>query len=137
MARLLWPFLARQGLRSRGRSVCNQNPRRNFATEKRVRNLLYEHAREGYSELPYLDMESVCACPEKAARSLELRKGELRPADLPVIVSALAPCGSGLLYRTGFARCIPTVGKTTQQEFGFLPKLGNALCMTPTYVPMI
>uniref|UniRef100_A0A140LIM8 Seryl-aminoacyl-tRNA synthetase 2 n=1 Tax=Mus musculus TaxID=10090 RepID=A0A140LIM8_MOUSE len=87
MARLWWPFLARQGLRSRGRCVCSQNPRRSFATEKRVRNLLYEHAREGYSELPYLDMESVCACPEKAARSLELRKGELRPADLPAIIS--------------------------------------------------
>lgn len=83
MARLWWPFLARQGLRSRGRCVCSQNPRRSFATEKRVRNLLYEHAREGYSELPYLDMESVCACPEKAARSLELRKGELRPAGRP------------------------------------------------------
>lgn len=90
MARLLWPFLARQGLRSRGRCVSSQDPRRSFATEKRVRNLLYEHAREGYSELPCLDMESVCACPEAAARSLELRKGELRPADLPAIVSALA-----------------------------------------------
>lgn len=67
--------------------MCIQNARRSFATEKRVRNLLYEHAREGYSELPYLAMESVCACPEKAARSLELRKGELRPADLPVIIS--------------------------------------------------
>ncbi|XP_028642026.1 serine--tRNA ligase, mitochondrial [Grammomys surdaster] len=88
MARLLWPFLTRQGLRSPGRCVCNQNPRRSFTTEKRVRNLLYEHAREGYSELPYVDMESVCACPEKAARSLELRKGELRPADLPAIISA-------------------------------------------------
>ncbi|XP_029335846.1 serine--tRNA ligase, mitochondrial isoform X2 [Mus caroli] len=87
MARLWWPFLARQGLRSRGRCVGSQNPKRSFATEKRVRNLLYEHAREGYSELPYLDMESVCACPEKAARSLELRKGELRPADLPAIIS--------------------------------------------------
>lgn len=116
--------------------MCIQNARRSFATEKRVRNLLYEHAREGYSELPYLAMESVCACPEKAARSLELRKGELRPADLPVIVSALAPCGSGLLYRTGFARCIPIVGKTTQREFGFLPKLGSVLYMTPTRVPV-
>ncbi|KAL6091448.1 hypothetical protein STEG23_000720 [Scotinomys teguina] len=88
MARFLQPFLARQGLRSlRGLCVCNQNPRRSFATEKRVRNLLYEHAREGYSELPYLDMESVCACPEATARALELRKGELRPADLPAIIS--------------------------------------------------
>lgn len=111
MARLLWPFLARQGLRSRGRRVCNQNPRRGFATEKRVRNLLYEHAREGYSELPYLDMESVCACPEKAARSLELRKGELRPADLPVIVSALAPRGSGLLFQNWVCQMQSNCGK--------------------------
>lgn len=87
MARFLRPFLARQGLRSRGRCVCSQNPRRSFATEKRVRNLLYEHAREGYSQLPHLDMESLCACPEATARALELRKGELRPADLPAIIS--------------------------------------------------
>ncbi|XP_008852161.1 serine--tRNA ligase, mitochondrial [Nannospalax galili] len=87
IARLFWPLVARQGLRSRGRCVCNPNLRRSFATEKRVRNLLYEHAREGYSELPDLDMELLCACPEEAARALELRKGELRPADLPAIIS--------------------------------------------------
>lgn len=76
--------------------MCNQNPRRSFATQKRVRNLLYEHAREGYSQLPHLDMESLCACPEATARALELRKGELRPADLPAIVSAPAPAaGAG------------------------------------------
>lgn len=56
-------------------------------TERRDRNLLYEHAREGYSALPQLDMEPLCACPEEAARSLELRKGELRPDDLPAIIS--------------------------------------------------
>ncbi|ERE61196.1 serine--tRNA ligase, partial [Cricetulus griseus] len=87
MARFVGPFLARRGLRARGRCVGAQNPRRSFAAEKRVRNLLYEHAREGYSELPSLDMESVCACPEATARALELRKGELRPADLPAIIS--------------------------------------------------
>ncbi|OBS70140.1 hypothetical protein A6R68_01322 [Neotoma lepida] len=87
VARFLRPLLARQGLRSRGRRVCIQSPRRSFATEKRVRNLLYEHAREGYSELPSLDMASVCACPEATARALELRKGELRPADLPAIAN--------------------------------------------------
>ncbi|KAM7339993.1 hypothetical protein ACRRTK_000608 [Alexandromys fortis] len=87
MARFLRPLLARQSLRSRGHCVCNQNSRRSFATQKRVRNLLYEHAREGYSQLPHLDMESLCACPEATARALELRKGELRPADLPAIIS--------------------------------------------------
>lgn len=88
VARCLWPFLARQGLRPGGRCcVRSRHPRRGVATEKRARNLLYEHAREGYSELPYLDMESVCACPEATARALELRKGELRPDDLPAIIS--------------------------------------------------
>ncbi|XP_003467205.1 serine--tRNA ligase, mitochondrial [Cavia porcellus] len=85
--RRLWPLLSRPGLRSRGDSVYNQNPWRNFATEKRSPNLLYQHAREGYSALPHLDMELLCACPEKVARALELRKGELRPADLPGIIS--------------------------------------------------
>uniref|UniRef100_A0A2K6FA50 Serine--tRNA ligase, mitochondrial n=1 Tax=Propithecus coquereli TaxID=379532 RepID=A0A2K6FA50_PROCO len=87
MARRLWPWLARRGLRPRGGCVCNQSPRRSFATERRGRNLLYEHAREGYSALPQLNMEQLCACPEEAARALELRKGELRPADLPAIIS--------------------------------------------------
>ncbi|XP_045388018.1 serine--tRNA ligase, mitochondrial isoform X2 [Lemur catta] len=87
MARRLWPLLVRRGLRPRGGCVCSQRPRRSFATERRGRNLLYEHAREGYSALPQLDMESLCACPEEAARALELRKGELRPADLPAIIS--------------------------------------------------
>ncbi|XP_058136197.1 serine--tRNA ligase, mitochondrial isoform X2 [Dasypus novemcinctus] len=88
MARRLWPLLAGRELRSRAGCVCSQSPRRNLATERRDRNLLYEHAREGYSELPQLDMEPLCACPEEAARALELRKGELRPADLPAIISA-------------------------------------------------
>lgn len=67
--------------------MCSQSPRRSFATERRDRNLLYEHAREGYSALPQLDIEPLCACPEEAARALELRKGELRPADLPEIIA--------------------------------------------------
>ncbi|XP_047385912.1 serine--tRNA ligase, mitochondrial isoform X3 [Sciurus carolinensis] len=88
MARRLWPLLTRRGLRSQGDCISSQNPRRSFATEKRNRNLLYEHAREGYSALPQLDMEPLCACPEEAARALDLRKGELRPADLPAIIAA-------------------------------------------------
>ncbi|XP_006871598.1 PREDICTED: serine--tRNA ligase, mitochondrial [Chrysochloris asiatica] len=85
ITRRLWPLLASRGLWSRGSCACN--PKRNFATERQERNLLYEHAREGYSALPQLDMEQLCACPEEAARALELRKGELRPADLPAIIS--------------------------------------------------
>ncbi|XP_004859144.1 serine--tRNA ligase, mitochondrial isoform X1 [Heterocephalus glaber] len=87
VARRLWPLLARRGLWPRGECVYDQSPGRNFATEKRGRNLLYEHAREGYSALPHLDMKLLCACPEEVARALELRKGGLRPADLPKIIS--------------------------------------------------
>ncbi|XP_010631144.1 serine--tRNA ligase, mitochondrial [Fukomys damarensis] len=87
MARRLWPLLASRGLRLRGDCVYGQSPGISSATKKRDRNLLYEHAREGYSALPHLDMELLCACPEEVARALELRKGELRPADLPEIIS--------------------------------------------------
>ncbi|MBW01203.1 Serine--tRNA ligase, mitochondrial, partial [Eschrichtius robustus] len=83
----LWPLVAARSLRLRGGCVCNQSPRRSFATERRDRNLLYEHAREGYSALPQLDMEPLCAYPEEAARALELRKGELRSEDLPAIIA--------------------------------------------------
>ncbi|XP_037372416.1 serine--tRNA ligase, mitochondrial isoform X2 [Talpa occidentalis] len=86
IARRLWPLVAGRGLRPRS-CVCNQSHRRDFVTERQDRNLLYEHAREGYSALPHLDMEPLCACPEEAARALELRKGELRPDDLPAIIS--------------------------------------------------
>ncbi|XP_049757389.1 serine--tRNA ligase, mitochondrial isoform X2 [Elephas maximus indicus] len=86
-ARRLWPLMASRGLRSRGGRFCNQSSRKNFTTKTHDRNLLYEHAREGYSEFPQLDMEQLCACPEEAARALELRKGELQPADVPAIIS--------------------------------------------------
>nr|KAF6411665.1 seryl-tRNA synthetase 2, mitochondrial [Rousettus aegyptiacus] len=86
IARRLWPLVACRGLLPRGGCVCNQNPR-SFAAGKGDRNLLYEHAREGYSALPQLDMEPLCAFPEEAARTLELRKGELRPEDLPAIIT--------------------------------------------------
>ncbi|XP_044112512.1 serine--tRNA ligase, mitochondrial isoform X2 [Neovison vison] len=87
MARRLGSLVAGWGLRPRRGCVCSHNARRTFATERRDRNLLYEHAREGYSALPQLDMESLCACPEDAARALQLRKGELRPEDLPAIIA--------------------------------------------------
>uniref|UniRef100_A0A8C6CLH6 Serine--tRNA ligase, mitochondrial n=1 Tax=Moschus moschiferus TaxID=68415 RepID=A0A8C6CLH6_MOSMO len=87
IVRRLGPLVAGRGLRFRGGCVCNQSLKRNFATERRDRNLLYEHAREGYSALPQLDMEPLCAYPEDAARALELRKGELRSKDLPGIIA--------------------------------------------------
>lgn len=118
IARRLWPLVACRGLLPRGGCVCNQNPR-SFAAGKGDRNLLYEHAREGYSALPQLDMEPLCAFPEEAARTLELRKGELRPEDLPAIVSTLArggrpperlPIGCWLYGRSGLTRYSPAGG---------------------------
>lgn len=90
VVRRLGPLVAGRCLGLRGGCVCKQSFKRSFATERQDRNLLYEHAREGYSALPQLDMEPLCAHPEDAARALELRKGELRSKDLPGIVSALA-----------------------------------------------
>ncbi|XP_004617345.2 serine--tRNA ligase, mitochondrial [Sorex araneus] len=87
MARRLWPLVALQRVRPQKDWNCSQSRGRNFGTERRDRNLLYEHAREGYSALPQLDMEPLCACPEEAARALELRKGSLQPEDLHSIVS--------------------------------------------------
>lgn len=106
MARRLGSLVAGWGLRPRRGCVCSHNARRTFATERRDRNLLYEHAREGYSALPQLDMESLCACPEDAARALQLRKGELRPEDLPAIVSDCGP----LAAEPNWACKIPPAG---------------------------
>ncbi|XP_027711062.1 serine--tRNA ligase, mitochondrial isoform X2 [Vombatus ursinus] len=70
---------------------------RNLSTSggvpRSTRNLLYEHVREGYSARPQLDMERLCAQPEEAARALEHRKGELRPADLSEIISTWQSLG--------------------------------------------
>lgn len=123
MARRLWPLVAARGLRPRRGCVCSHSPRRTFATERQGRNLLYEHAREGYSALPQLDMESLCACPEEAARALRLRKGELRPEDLPAIVSALAwaiSCGAELGLQDALQQ-----GANLLREFSFLPKFSQ------------
>ncbi|KAK2508190.1 hypothetical protein MC885_007556 [Smutsia gigantea] len=87
ITRRLWPWVAGRGLRLGVSCARSQKQRRSLATERRDRNLLYEHAREGYSALPQLDMERLCACPEEAARALELRKGALQPEDLPGIIA--------------------------------------------------
>lgn len=101
MARRLWPAVAVRRVRPHKDGVGGQRGHRLFATERRSRNLLYEHAREGYSHLPQLDMEPLCACPEEAARALEHRKGELQPEDLHTIVSAL---GNGSKQEAGSPR---------------------------------
>lgn len=134
MARRLGSLVAGWGLRPRRGCVCSHNARRTFATERRDRNLLYEHAREGYSALPQLDMESLCACPEDAARALQLRKGELRPEDLPAIVSALAwaiGCGAQLGLQDTSSR-----GRTYYGNFSFFPNLAD-LCLARIRVPVI
>ncbi|XP_055992216.1 serine--tRNA ligase, mitochondrial [Sorex fumeus] len=87
MARRLWPLVAVRRVRPQRNWSCSPSRGRSFGTERRDRNLLYEHAREGYSALPQLDMEPLCACPEEAARALEHRKGALQPEDLHGIVS--------------------------------------------------
>lgn len=119
MARRLWPLVASRGIQPWGGCICNQSPTRSFATERQDRNLLYEHAREGYSALPQLDVEPLCLYPEEAARTLEHRKGELRPDDLPAIVSALAQashraehfaCWLFALRTNGLARHCPAGG---------------------------
>ncbi|KAM5296429.1 serine--tRNA ligase, mitochondrial isoform 2-T2 [Glossophaga mutica] len=83
----LWALVGCRGIRPRRDCVCNQRPRRSFTTERQDRNLLYEHARDGYSALPQLDMERLCSRPEEVARTLEHRKGERRPEDLQAIIS--------------------------------------------------
>ncbi|XP_056652107.1 serine--tRNA ligase, mitochondrial [Monodelphis domestica] len=72
----------------RGRTLSS-----NSGVPNRTRNLLYDHVREGYSARPQLDMERLCAHPEETARALEHRKGELRPADLPEIISTWQSLG--------------------------------------------
>lgn len=139
IARRLWPLVACRGLLPRGGCVCNQNPR-SFAAGKGDRNLLYEHAREGYSALPQLDMEPLCAFPEKAARTLELRKGELRPEDLPAIVSTLARGRRPperfaywlLALRTKWAyKILSSRGRTPGRNFSSFPSAASVLFLLP------
>lgn len=141
IARRLWPLAGARSLRPRGVCVCSQSPRRTFATERRDRNLLYEHAREGYSALPQLDMELLCACPEEAARALEHRKGELRPEELPAIVSALAPAGGRLLAvrfpdEEGVQDALQQ-GAGLARGFSSSASVAHVLCLVPTSVPVI
>ncbi|KAK6470698.1 serine--tRNA ligase [Huso huso] len=52
------------------------------------RSSLYDHAREGYSDRPDLDMQYVCSRVEEVIRNVELRKGELGKEDVLEIVSS-------------------------------------------------
>ncbi|KAG1951350.1 serine--tRNA ligase, mitochondrial [Pimephales promelas] len=52
-----------------------------------VRSSLYEHVREGYSHKPELDMQRVCEETDAVTAEVENRKGDLRAADVKVIVS--------------------------------------------------
>lgn len=55
----------------------------------RTRSSLYEHACEGYSDKPDLDMTAVCAETDKVIANVENRKGELRGDDVRKIVSVV------------------------------------------------
>ncbi|XP_056613537.1 serine--tRNA ligase, mitochondrial [Triplophysa dalaica] len=52
-----------------------------------VRSSLYEHIREGYSHKPELDMRRVCEETDAVLAEVENRKGDLRAADVGLIIS--------------------------------------------------
>uniref|UniRef100_A0A673KXX2 serine--tRNA ligase n=1 Tax=Sinocyclocheilus rhinocerous TaxID=307959 RepID=A0A673KXX2_9TELE len=52
-----------------------------------VRSSLYEHVLEGYSHKPKLDMRRVCEETDAVKEEVENRKGDLRAADVGVIIS--------------------------------------------------
>lgn len=51
-----------------------------------ARSSLYEHAREGYSDKPELDMRAVCEETDKVIANVENRKGDLRGDDVRKMV---------------------------------------------------
>lgn len=51
-----------------------------------VRSSLYEHACEGYSDKPDLDMRAVCEETDKVIADVERRKGDLRGDDVRKMV---------------------------------------------------
>ncbi|XP_051966388.1 serine--tRNA ligase, mitochondrial [Xyrauchen texanus] len=53
-----------------------------------IRSSLYEHIREGYSHKPELDMQRVCEDTDTVVAEVENRKGDMRAADVGIIVSA-------------------------------------------------
>ncbi|XP_056329485.1 serine--tRNA ligase, mitochondrial [Danio aesculapii] len=65
------------GCRWSGRS-CSSAP---------VRSSLYEHVLDGYSHKPELNMRRVCEEAEALTAELEDRRGDLKPADVPLIIS--------------------------------------------------
>lgn len=54
-----------------------------------ARSSLYEHAREGYSDKPELDMRGVCEETDKVIANVESRKGDLRGDDVRTMVRCL------------------------------------------------
>ncbi|XP_016101292.1 serine--tRNA ligase, mitochondrial-like [Sinocyclocheilus grahami] len=52
-----------------------------------VRSSLYEHVLEGYSHKPKLDMRRVCEETDAVKEEVEDRKGDLRAADVGVIIA--------------------------------------------------
>ncbi|XP_055052056.2 serine--tRNA ligase, mitochondrial [Misgurnus anguillicaudatus] len=56
-------------------------------SSRSVRSSLYEHIREGYSHKPELDMRRVCEDTETVMAEVENRKGDLRAADVGLIIT--------------------------------------------------
>lgn len=59
------------------------------------RSSLYEHAREGYSDKPDLDMRGVCAETEKVIANVERRKAELRGDDVRKMARCFSMTAAG------------------------------------------
>ncbi|XP_043114149.1 serine--tRNA ligase, mitochondrial [Puntigrus tetrazona] len=57
------------------------------SSSRPVRSSLYEHVLEGYSHKPKLDMRSVCEETDAVKQEVENRKGDLRAADVGLIIS--------------------------------------------------
>uniref|UniRef100_A0A673IN82 Serine--tRNA ligase, mitochondrial n=1 Tax=Sinocyclocheilus rhinocerous TaxID=307959 RepID=A0A673IN82_9TELE len=58
-----------------------------LCSSRPVRSSLYEHVLEGYSHKPKLDMQRVCEETDAVKAEVENRKGDLRAADVGVIIS--------------------------------------------------
>lgn len=65
-----------------------------LCSSRPIRSSLYEHVLEGYSHKPKLDMQRVCEETDAVKREVENRKGDLRAADVGLIVRHSITCRS-------------------------------------------
>uniref|UniRef100_A0A671PQC7 serine--tRNA ligase n=1 Tax=Sinocyclocheilus anshuiensis TaxID=1608454 RepID=A0A671PQC7_9TELE len=81
-----------------------------------VRSSLYEHVLEGYSHKPKLDMRRVCEETDAVKEEVENRKGDLRAADVGVIVRHYITCHS--LKQYCYVNCTCLEEYTSAREEG-------------------